>query len=227
MIDATSSGKPAMIFMKLERENGTQIHLGGESGHRAFSMEMLNDLVLTDGTRLFKAAMFIRSGSGDDDFRASVCDDQLNVLSSNDLAKYWMSFLGSACTVEPRVATQKFFDSAVDFINTTVTDPVTKSEIYDALQSELKSQKATFSPQSFIQEYIPSDFKKGFREHLKTEGIPLTAFKKHTSDIQGKLKRRAYETTKGGFISVPEEIADIVEIRPHDILVKDSVLNVK
>lgn len=227
MIDAVSSGHSAMIFMKLERENGAQLHLSGEEGQRTFAMQMMDDLVLTDGTKLFKAAMFIRTGTGEDDFRAAVCDDQLNVLSSSDVAKYWMSFLGCSTTVEPRVATQRFFDSALEFLNTTVTNAVTKSDIYEALQSELRSQKPTFSPQSFIQEHVPADFKKTFREHLKADGITLTAFPKDVSDIKGRLKRRAYETTKGGFISVPEEIADIVVIRPNDILVKDSVVKVK
>ena len=226
-IDAVSSGRAAMIFMKLERENGAQLHPTGEEGKKTFAMNMLDDLFLTDGTKLFKAAMFLRTGKGDDDFRATVCDDQLNVLSSGDVAHYWMSFLGCSMEVAPRVSTQRFFDSTIEFLNTTVTDAVTKSEIYEALQSELRSQKAKFSPQSFISEHIPPDFKKVFREHMKTEGVPLTAFNKDVTDIKGKLKRRAFETTKGGFISVPEEIADIVEIRPNDILVKDSVLKVK
>ncbi len=203
MIDAVSSGRAAMIFMKLERENGAQLHLGGEEGQRTFAMQMMDDLVLTDGTKLFKAAMFIRTGDGQDDFRAAVCDDQLNVLSSSDVAQYWMSFLGCSTTVEPRVATQRFFDSTLEFLNSTVTDAVTKSDIYEALQSELRSQKPTFSPQSFIQEHVPQEFKKTFREHLKTEGIPLAAFPKDVADIKGRLKRRAYETTRGGFISVP------------------------
>jgi hypothetical protein len=226
-IDAVAGGRAAMIFMKLERENGAQLHPTGEEGKKTFTMNMLDDLFLTDGTKLFKAAMFLRTGKGDDDFRATVCDDQLNVLSSNDVAHYWMSFLGCSMEVAPRVATQRFFDSTLEFLSTAVSDSVMKSGIYEALQTELRSQKATFSPQSFISEHVPPELKKIFREHLKTDGVPLTAFSKDVTDIKGKLKRRAYETTKGGFISVPEEIADIVEIHPNDILVKDSVLKVK
>jgi DHA2 family multidrug resistance protein len=45
-----------MIFMKLERENGAQLHLSGVKGKRTFAMNMLDDLFLTDGTKLFKAA---------------------------------------------------------------------------------------------------------------------------------------------------------------------------
>ena len=172
-------------------------------------MSVLNDLVLTDGTRLFKSAMFIRTGEGDEDFRASACDDQQNVLSSDDLASFWMNFLGCAFLVEPRVATQRFFESAVTFINLTVTEPMTKSDIYDHLQSQLKSKNKTFAPRSFMRDFLPDEYRKQFREHLEAENISLSAFTKDTSDIANKLQRRTFQTTKGGMISVPEDMAEI------------------
>ena len=227
VIEAAASGLPALVLMKLERERGAELQLSGEPGHRTFEMSVLNDLVLTDGTRLFKSAMFIRTGVAEDDFRAAACDNQQNVLSSDDLAKFWMRFLGCTFLVEPRVATQRFFESALQFLNTAVTDPVIKSDIYDHLQSQLKSQKKTFAPRTFIEEYVPEDYQTPFREHLEIEHIPLTAFTKDLSDIESKLQRRSYQTKKGGMISVPAEFADIIEIRPEDILVKDSVLKVK
>lgn len=227
LIDAAASGQPALILMKLERERGAQLELSGTPGHRTFAMSVLNDLVLTDGTRLFKAAMFIRTGSGDDDFRSSASDNQYNVLSADDLAKFWMRFLGCGFLVEPRVATQRFFESAITFINDTVTDPIAKSEIYDHVQSQLKSGAKTFSPKNFIEEFVPQDYQSSFREHLGSNKIPLTAFRKDLGDIESKLQRRAFQTTKGGIISVPADIADIIEIRPQDILVKDTVAKVK
>jgi 37-kD nucleoid-associated bacterial protein len=226
VIDAAASGKSCLILMKLERERGAQLELSGELGQRTFEMSVLNDLVLTDGTRLFKSAMFIRTGDGDDDFRSSACDDQYNVLSADDLAKFWMKFLGCGFVVEPRVATQRFFDSTVSFINDAVTEPTVKSDIYDHLQSQMKSKTKQFSPTTFIQEFVPQDYRKLFREHLETNNVPLTAFRKDVEDIKSSLQRRAFRTTKGGMISVPADIADIIEIRPNDILVKDTVAKV-
>ena len=57
--------------------------------------------------------------------------------------------------------------------------------------------------------------------------IPLTVFRKDLEDIESKLQRRAFQTSKGGMISVPADIADIIEIRPQDILVRDTVAKVK
>ena len=83
-----------MVLMKLERERGAQLELSGKEGERTFNMSVLNDLVLTDGTRLFKSAMFIRTGTGDDDFKSQACEGQYPVFSAEDLAKFWMRFLG-------------------------------------------------------------------------------------------------------------------------------------
>jgi len=155
------------------------------------------------------------------------CDSQLNVTSSEDFAKFWLRFLGCAFIVEPRVATQRFFESSVKFINDNVTDPVLKSEFYDALQAELRSAKRTFSPKQFIEEYVHSDYQNAFREHLVEQHVSLTAFQKDTVDIARKLKRRAYETTKGAMISIPEEDADLVVVNEEQIIVNDSVVRVK
>ena len=227
VIDAAVSGSHCIVLMKLERERGAQLELSGEVGHKSFEMSVLNDLVLTDGTRLFKTAMFIRSGDGDDDFRSAACDDQYNVLSADDLAKFWMKFLGCGFLVEPRVATQRFFESTLSFINTTITEPTIKSDVYDHLQSQMKSKVKTFAPKTFIQEYIPQEYQEPFREHLEQNRVSLNAFKKDVQDIESSLQRRAYRTTKGGMISVPADVADIIEIRPEDILVKDTVAKVK
>jgi hypothetical protein len=91
----------------------------------------------------------------------------------------------------------------------------------------MNSQVKTFAPKTFIQDFIPEPYQKPFREHLQTLNVPLTPFRKDLEDIQAKLKRRSYQTTRGGIISVPDQIADIVEIRPEDILVKDTVAKVK
>jgi hypothetical protein len=227
VMEVVASSMPSLVLMKLERERGAQLELSDTPGHRTFSMSVLNDLVLTDGTRLFKSAMFIRTGAEVDDFRATACDDQYNVRSAEDLAKFWMTFLGCEFLLEPRVATQRFFESALSFISTAVTEPVVKSDIYDHLQSQMKSQARTFVPKNFIQEYVPRKYQDQFREHLVTSNVPLTAFKKDLEDIDSKLQRRAYQTTRGGIISVPADIADIVVIRPDDILVKDRVEKVK
>ena len=227
VIDAASASNSAIVLMKLERERGAQLELSGKEGEKTFSMSVLNDLVLTDGTRLFKSAMFIRTGTGDDDFKSQACEGQYNVFSADDLAKFWMRFLGCGFVVEPRVATQRFFESTLDFISNVVTEPTVKANIYDHLQSQMKANTRTFAPQSFIQEYVPQEYQQPYRDYLETADVSLAQFRKDVSDIHTSLERKMYKTKKGGVISVPADVEDLIEIRPEDILVKDTVAKVK
>lgn len=226
VLDAATGGRPCVILMKLEREVGAQVELIKRGGKKTFAMSVLDNLVLTDGTRLFKSAMFLREGSGDDDFSATLCDDQLNVTSSDDIARFWVRFLGCTFVVEPRVATERFYESTLRFINEVITDPIQKNDLYEHLHSQLKSARKIFSPRSFIEEHVPSDFHKSFREHLKSEGVSLASFAKDLSDIETRLRRCAYRTTQGGLVSMPADKAELVEIKEKQIIVNDTLLAV-
>lgn len=228
VIDVAIAGsQDAIVLMKLEREEGAQLQLTDSHGKKTFAMSVLDNLVLTDGTRLFKTAMFMRTGPGDDDFQSAACDTQLSVMSSDDLAKFWMRFLGCMFVEDPRVATHRFFESAVRFVNTTVTDPVLKADIYDHLQSQLKATKKMFSPKTFIEEYIPELYQKQFKDHLQSERVPLSSFTKDLSDIQNSLRRRAYQTKRGAMISVPEDSNDMIIVGSDKITVNDPLVKVK
>lgn len=226
VIDVAVGGLGAIVLMKLEREEGAQLELNKKNGKTTFAMSVLDNLVLTEGTRLFKSAMFLRTGAGDDNFRATACDSQLSVTSSGDVAKFWLKFLGCMFLIDPRVATQQFFDSAVSFINNTVTDPVDKAGIYDALLSDIKSNKAKFSPKQFLEDFVPQEYHEPFKEHLKTQNISMTAFEKDDTDIKTRLRRRLWSTASGAMISVPEEAAEKVEVTPDQIIVNDPVVKV-
>src|SRR5260370_4266338 len=185
-MDFAGSSVPGIVLMKLEREEGAQLQLTDHGGKKAFDMSVLDDLILTQGTRLFKTAMFLRIGKDDADFRSSACDSQTRITSSDDMARFWLRFLGCGFTVEPRIATQRFYDAALKFVNDVVTDPVQKDELYEHLQSQLKAPQRTFSPKSVIEDYVPEDFRQALAEHLKSENA-LLRFRKDTSDISSRL----------------------------------------
>jgi len=225
-LDVAAGGLAGLVLMKLEREEGARLELTEREGKKAFAMSVLDNLVLTDGTRLFKTAMFLRTGTGDDDFRAAACDTQLNVCASDDMARFWLRFLGCTFTVEPRVMTQRFYDSALGFINEKVTDPVHKNDLYEHLHSQIKAEKKTFSPKAFIEEYVPEEYQETFRERLKSDKVPLTNFTKDLADIHSRLRHRAYLTTHGVKIDVPAESAEIVEVQLEKIIVNDTLSHV-
>ena len=131
VMDCAVGGRAAFCILKLEREEGAQLEQGERNGRRTYEMSVLENLVLTDGTRLFKVALFVNTGSGPDDFDGLACDDQRPFGSTDELAQFWMRFLGCRLKEEPRVSTKKFFDIALRYVNDIVTDPVEKTTIYE------------------------------------------------------------------------------------------------
>ena len=170
IMDSTVSGKRGLVVLKLEREEGAQLELSSKKGKQTFEMSVLDNLVLTEGTRLFKAALFVRTGPGGDDFGSAACDSQRPFGSTDELAQFWLRFLGCKLTEEPRVATKKFFEAALVYVNDAITDPVEKTKVYDHVISELTSEKKSFSPRTFIEEYIPKTHRESFESFLALSG---------------------------------------------------------
>ncbi len=227
VIDARLDSQRCVIVMKLERHEGAQLKMGEDGGKKTFSMQVLDDLVLTEGTRLFKTAVFVRNASGSEEFSGLACDSQLSVSANTHMALFWLNFLGCKFVVDPRIATQRFFDSTLAFVNAVVSDASAKSQIYDSLQSEFKSAKLTFSPRKFMEEYVPSNHQAMFEEHLTENGIPMTQFHKDLTDIERRLKFLRYETKGGAIISVPVSESELVVIDDETITIKDPVTKVK
>jgi hypothetical protein len=226
IMDSTVRSKPGLVVLKLEREEGAQLELSSKKGKQTFEMSVLDNLVLTEGTRLFKAALFVRTGPGGDDFSSAACDSQRPFGSTDELAQFWLRFLGCKLTEEPRVATKKFFEAALVYVNDVITDPVEKTRVYDHVISELTSEKKSFSPRSFIEEYVPKAHRESFETFLKERHVTLKQFTLDTSEISGRLRRRSYHTSKGVEVRVPEDEADLIEIGEERIVISDTVTRV-
>lgn len=227
VMDVISGGRQGLTVLKLEREQGAELEFRVENGKRIFDMSVLDNLILTDGTRLFKSALFIRTGPKDDDFKAAACDSQRTIVTSEDVARFWLRFLGCVVTEEPRVSTEKWFDASIRFVNEQVTDPIIKNDIYEHIQSELKSNRKTVSPKRFIEDYVPASHRTAYEAFLKDNGVALHAFDKDISDIKGQLRRSAFHTARGVTVTAPEEAAELVEISKQRIVVNDQLLSVE
>ena len=76
IMDVALGGRPGVVILKIERQEGFQLELAEIGGKATFALSILDNLVLTEGTRLFKAALFQRIGPGDGDFEAAASDSQ-------------------------------------------------------------------------------------------------------------------------------------------------------
>ncbi|MFY9853037.1 MAG: nucleoid-associated protein [Terracidiphilus sp.] len=226
VIDIVVDGRHGLIIMKLEREEGAQLELERSNGRTQFAMSVLENLVLTDGTKLFKTAAFLRTGTGDDDFDMSACDSQHRVLDSTEMARFWLSYLG--CTVEEdaRVTTSKFFNTTVEFANTYVTDLVDKTHIYESLNTELRSNKRNIIPRDFVRDYVPEGLQRACIEFLEERHVPLRTFVKDVEDVRAALRKLTYVSEEGVRISVPEGQDGLVEVDEERIVVNDRLKSV-
>lgn len=226
VIQVELNGQQGLAVLKLEREQGAELVKKEENGKRSFDMSVLDNLILTDGTRLFKTGLFVRTGPDDNDFKASACDTQWTVATSGDVARFWLRFLGCRFTEEPRVSTEKWFDATLRFANEEIADPVLKNDLYEHLFSELKSSRKMISPKKFKEDCIPDDYQAKYETFLKDRSVGLQAFPKDTVDIHNRLRRRLYHTAKGVSVTVPEEESQLVEIAKQRIIVHDELTSV-
>jgi hypothetical protein len=225
-MDCVVQAQQSFGILKLEREEGEQLELSERNGKRTFDWEVLRNLVLTDGTRFFKSALFHRTGERPDDFSALACDDQLRPGADEQMAQFWKRFLGCRVVEDARITTEKFFNASMEYISDVITDPVLKAAVYEHVVSELKSNKKQFSPKVFIENYFPSEHQRPFRAFLEERHVTLRQFPLDTSEIAHKLKRKTYVTTKGAVVTVPVDASDIVTVQKHKIIVSDTVKRV-
>jgi hypothetical protein len=225
VIDLTSDGRAGLALLKLERERGAELEwqtLAG--GKRVIQMSVLDNLVLTEGTKLFKSAIFVRQSKSA--IIAKACDSQSLSSSSIDLAQFWLRFLGCKLVEEPRISTQRWFDATVQYLNDNVTDPVEKSSLYGHLISELNSNKATVSPKKFASDYVSLSESDDYLNFLKSKNVGNSQFRKDTADIATKLSRLAFYTSKGVMISAPADLENLVGIEAEQIVVRDHLQRV-
>jgi hypothetical protein len=227
VIDIVVDGKHGLVIMKLEREQGAQLELErSNDGRTQFAMSVLENLVLTGGTKLFKTAAFLRTGPGDDEFEMSACDSQHRVLDSTEMARFWLSYLG--CTVEEdaRVTTSKFFNATVEFANAFVTDLADKTHIYESLNTELRSNKRSIIPRDFVRDFVPPDLQRACTEFLEERHVPLRTFDKDVQDVRTALRRLTYVSQGGVRVSVPEGQDELVAVDEERIVVNDRLKSV-
>jgi 37-kD nucleoid-associated bacterial protein len=226
VIHVVLTSHQGLALLKLEREEGAELKVREENGKRTFDMAVLDNLILTDGTRLFKTGLFIRTGPNDEDFKAAACDSQWTVATSGDVARFWLRYLGCQFTEEPRVSTEKWFEATIRFANEEITDPVVKNDLYEHLHSELKSTRRMVSPKKFIEDCIPEKYQTPYKTFLSQRSVALQAFRKDTADINNRLRRRLFHTARGVSVTVPEAEVQLVEVAKQRIIVHDELQSI-
>jgi hypothetical protein len=203
---ATIDGVNSVVLAKVDHEQGMRMEqFTLKDGRRTYRAQFLRDLILGQGTNVFKAAAFLSSGMQEGSpLSGHVVDEQRRAGTISD---YFLEFLGCVFVVQPRVLTQRFFDSVQKWIRTVAKDdPETLASYEVALLAEMQSHNRRLSPTGFANAHLESEHRDEFLNWIQAAGIPRTRFPKDTDLITSEIRRVKVQTARNATLLVPPDM---------------------
>lgn len=193
---------PFMALMKAEPQSGFSID---ES--EAISLTLLDQLVLTPASKLYKVGIFVLQNSNlsnkmdSKGWAAVVFDQRMTEADRQNASKYFYdSFLGCALPKDSAHLTKRFYDLTNHYVNNAISSPPEQADTKTALYSYLKVDVSpTISVDEFAERYFADnpDRVTDFKNYMKSEKFATTAFSKDIRDIKSKLNRRTLSFPSG------------------------------
>jgi hypothetical protein len=200
---------PTMAILKLEKEEGVRVHQDKVAGKFTFSVEHLRELMLTEGTRVFKVGAFSGQPTQLADLEGIASDKQRGYQPKTEIADFFLRrFLGCMLREAPDIATRRFFQASQEFINSDVSDPTTRARYEMALLTELHSSRTTIRPRQFAQDHLVGGHRQAFIDHLEAEGTVSQQLQKDISLIRTQLSRVQMDFNSGVAVIAPPETFD-------------------
>jgi hypothetical protein len=219
LLDCRLGKEHAAIVVKLESETGSRLFTEEDGGHRRYRMQVLRDLFLTEGTRVFKSALFVPSVDG---MQVLACDDQRSSIREYEIARFFLEqFLGCKRLEVAHVVTKNFYNATITFLNEQIPNHVDRNDIYDDLASQMRRHTRSLNVKEFARDFVPSPHRDEFVAFMKEREIP-PSFEKDTSEINGYLRKKNIRTTHDIQIRVPEGAANLVKVEANRITINDS-----
>ena len=189
IIDGKINEDKVCIIMKLERDKGVQLKLNPIT--RSFDLHDVDDLMLTQKTKLYKVALFIQREDFKIRFDGILTDYQINMKAKKEMCTYFMdNFLGCRPYQDPKFSTQKFYNLTKTYIDT-IEDEIVRAKYVQDLNSYIQKNQNTISPKEFAEDYFEeSDHKDSYKNYLKEKDIAYdSAIVKDTILIDSKIKK--------------------------------------
>jgi len=197
------AGSRCVVIAKMEHQEGLQARpTTNAQGKRTFEAQHLQDLVLGDGTRVFKAGIFIAPAG--ELLEGFVVDDQ---ESAGGVADYFIHYLGCQFRQQADVQTETFLALAEKFIaQRTKDDPEANATYEIALLAELQSGNTKIRPESFAAQHLSVDDQDLFLQRVRDAGLPTKSFRKDVSLIKSKIRRLRVQTARGADVYAPPDM---------------------
>ncbi|AWG64741.1 hypothetical protein DDT46_13675 [Mycobacteroides abscessus] len=197
------AGARCVVIAKMEHQEGMRVEqTRNAQGQRTYKAEHLRDLILGDGTRVFKLGLFVVAVDGA--LEGHVIDDQQGL---GGIASYFIEFLGCKFRQKADVVTEMFFNSAQTFIANRSQDDPEKNATYEiALLSVMQSSSKVIEPQEFAADHLEEDDQDLFLQTLLDAGVPTSSFPKDTTLVKSKIRRMRISTERGADVYAPPDM---------------------
>lgn len=215
------------VIAKMEHQEGMRVEqVTDNQGRRTFRAQHLRNLILGEGTRIFKVGAFALDPAGHLDGYA--VDDQ---QSAGGIAHYFVDFLGCEFTVRADLLTEKFMNASQKFVAVrTAQDAETSARYEIALLAELQKDSANVVPKTFASDHLDVKDRDDYLQQLREVGVPANGFRKDVTLIKSQIRRMRITTERGADVYAPPELYEdgtLTVQRPddgaHRIIVTDTV----
>lgn len=184
------------IILKLERDKGAQLTLDPIT--KSFNIAEVENLMLTQKTKIFKVAMFILRDNFKTKFDGLIMDHQIDIREKKVATTWFMNlFLGCRAFEDPKITTQHFYNYTRAYIET-LEDPLDKAKYIQDLNSYVQKNSPTLSPKEFAGDYLKdSHHKNNYRDYLKNKKFNFNSFPRDTTQIDIQTRKFAVEFANG------------------------------
>jgi hypothetical protein len=227
--------RPCCIVIKAELQDGLTM----KYDNGAFSVELLEELLLTQAQRLYKIGVLVQTeqiakradGTHDPQgFKAFVFDYQMSSKETREAAHYFATlFLGLTQLPSAKKRTQNYYEVTREFIKNSAMSDEEKLASQDALRVELRSNAATINPDLFADNHMPNDeVRDAYSRFLVEKGVGRDTIDKDIEYIKGKLRRPKMMFSSGVSITAPgERVAEYVTVLPREVGQDDNTTRVQ
>lgn len=194
----------AIAILKVEREEGVQISkIQTKDGHIHFNMEHIENLMLTQNTKLYKLVLFFREGN---ETKGILSDQQMGFSIGKDVAMFFLKdFLNCDLIESPSVTTKKFFESSQDFVNNSNMPQEEKANAIMHILSTLTNNTGAINIQNFAENNLNPEYADEFMSFMTEHKLPKTSFVKDITLIEHKLKKSQFSFDSGICVIAPQD----------------------
>lgn len=195
IVYGTINGFDTCLILKLERDKGAQLKLNPKT--KSFDMEEIEDLMLTQKTKIYKVALFIKKDIAKQKYDGVTADLQIDPKKKQEVTTWFIEkYLGCIPIEEPKATTKKFYDLTTTYIQT-MEDVIVKAKYTQDLNSYMQKNSQSISANEFGNDYMNTEHRTNYENYLTGKNFKISEFPKDLYYVENKIKKITMEFVNG------------------------------